>query len=141
MYYTCHLIKIIFNSDRYNNPKDLIINIIPVTDFTFLKTLWTGRFGQIVLAEHHPTNQTKTIKMINMETVSERWHHVEIETNAMAAMGTFPFIVKLESLAKDAEWVYLVMPLVSVGNLYEVILERGSLNETTARFFSAQVRF
>lgn len=127
--------------DRYDNHKDSNINIIPATDFTFLKTLWIGRFGQVVLAEHHPTNQTKTIKMINIETVSERWHHVEIETNAMAAMGTFPFTVKLESLAKDDQWVYLVMPLVSIGNLYEVIVERGSFNENTARFFSAQVRF
>lgn len=58
----------------------------------------------------------------------------------MAAVGTFPFIVKLEYMTKNDEWLYMIMSHVSVGNLLELINEEGHLNETTVRFFSSQVR-
>lgn len=116
------------------------VDVTMMSNFTFLETLWTGSFGHIVLALHHLTNQMKTIKLINTKTLLNHRRRVEIEKNIMTAMGSFPFVAKLESFARDIEWMYLIMPMVSVCNLLEVITQQGSLNETTARFFVSQVR-
>lgn len=126
---------------RYGSPDDSTAVIAaPASDFSYIETLWTGSFGHIVLARHDPTGQIKTIKILGVQTESDGRHRVEIEKNVMAAVGAFPFVARLESLSwDDAGRVYLVMPLVSIGNLFELMADRGQLNETEARFFTAQV--
>lgn len=112
-----------------------------MTDLTLLATLWTGSFGHLSLAKHNVTGQIKTMKIINRKTLAKRRHYVNAERNVMAAIGTFPFTARLEWLAKDVEWLYLVMPMVTVGNLFEIIKDQGQLDETTARFYLAQVKY
>lgn len=126
--------------DRYKSLNESTVIMVPPSDFSFLETLRTGRFGHIVLARHDPTGQIKTIKILGVETTSDRRRRMENEKNIMAAVGAFPFVARLESFSWDAAgWMYLVMPLVSIGNLFELMTERRQFNETEARFFTAQV--
>lgn len=113
-----------------------------ISEFTFLETLRSGSYGNIVLARHVRTNETKTIKMIGARTLadSRKRRVMETEKNVMAAMGAFPFVARLEYFFRDAAWTYLVMPMVFVGTLLDVMAELGPVDETTARFFAAQVR-
>lgn len=126
--------------DSYENADKSITKFIPLSDFSLLETSWVGSYGHIILARHDLTSELKTIKMVGKQTVSEYWDYVETDKNIMAAISTFPFTVKLEGLAQDDQWLYMIMPIVSVNTLFEVLTDKGSLNETTARFFFAQVR-
>lgn len=123
---------------RYGDPN---VDVIPVSDLVFTQKLWTGSFGHLVLARHCATGELKTVKAVSARVVSTWPRNVNADRNAMAAMGTFPFTVRLECWAADTEWLYLIMPMVSVGNLFELVSEHGRLNENVVRFFSAQVRF
>lgn len=125
---------------RYESPDESTVIAAPASDFSFVETLWTGSFGHTVLARHDPTGRIKTIKILGVQTASDGRRRAETEKNVMAAVGAFPFVARLECLSRDdAGRVYLVMPLVSIGNLFELVADRGRLNETEARFFAAQV--
>ncbi|VVC34542.1 Protein kinase domain,Protein kinase-like domain,AGC-kinase, C-terminal [Cinara cedri] len=130
--------------DRYAHlTTNQTVNTVPVSDFKPLETLWTGSFGKMILAHHNPSGQTKTVKMVNLVSTTGKTKQLEkqrnTEKNVMSSIARFPFIVKLEYLAIDAQWMYLVMPIVTVGNLFDLIAQRGPLDETAARFFSAQI--
>jgi len=130
------LLKSLPRLGRYGDPN---VDVIPVSDLAFTQKLWTGSFGHVVLARHCATGELKTVKAVSARVVSTWPRNVNADRNAMAAMGTFPFTVRLECWAADTEWLYLIMPMVSIGTLFELVSEHGRLNENVVRFFSAQV--
>ncbi|KAF0718756.1 cAMP-dependent protein kinase catalytic subunit beta-like, partial [Aphis craccivora] len=121
---------------KYGNPN---MDVIPVSDLAFAQKLWTGSFGHVVLARHCATGELKTVKAVSVRMASTSPRNVNADRNVMAAMGTFPFTVRLECWAADAEWLYFIMPMVSIGTLFELVSEYGRLSENVVRFFSAQI--
>ncbi|CAH1732401.1 cAMP-dependent protein kinase catalytic subunit beta-like isoform X1 [Aphis gossypii] len=121
---------------KYGNPN---MDVIPVSDLVFAQKLWTGSFGHVVLARHCATGELKTVKAVSARVASTSPRNVNADRNVMAAMGTFPFTVRLECWAADAEWLYFIMPMVSIGTLFELVSEYGRLSENVVRFFSAQI--
>lgn len=73
--------------------------------------------------------------------VARRTDQTRMDRNVMAAVSAFPFVARLEWLALDGVGrTYVVMPLVTACNLFELMAERGSFDEPTARFYTTQVR-
>lgn len=131
------------NARRYDGQPDGGTEAVaaPVSDFTFLATLWTGDYGHVALARHEPTGRTKTVKVMEAAAAAHRTDQTRMDRNVMAAVSAFPFVARLECLALDGVGrTYLVMPLVAVCNLFELMVERGSFDEPTARFYTTQVR-
>lgn len=129
------------NAHRYDGRSDggTEAAAAPASDFTFLAILWTGDYGHVALARHEPTGSTKTVMVME---AARRTNQTRMDRNVMAAVSAFPFVARLEWLALDGVGrTYVVMPLVAACNLFELMAERGSFDEPTARFYTTQVRF
>lgn len=110
-------------------------------DFHIMKTLGTGSFGRVVLAQHRQKEgKLLAIKMMEKKHVvkTKQVQHTIAEIRVMDAVN-FPFMVKMEYFFVDNVYLFLVMPFINGGEMFGHLRTLRKFDENLSRFYTAQV--
>lgn len=120
--------------------------------YVIKELLGTGAFSEVRLCEHRETGQAFAVKIIDKKAlkgkedsleneirVLKRFSARRNESDADKAWFTHPNIVQLYETYEDKSKVYLIMELVTGGELFDRIVEKGSYTEKDASCLIRQV--
>ncbi|KAL1418249.1 hypothetical protein MTO96_026060 [Rhipicephalus appendiculatus] len=107
--------------------------------YEFKDLLGTGAFSQVVLAESKDTpGVMHAIKCIDKKALKGKEDSLENEIKVLRRLK-HPNIVQLLETYEDKNKVYLVMELVTGGELFDRIVEKGSYTEKDASDLIRQI--
>ncbi|XP_037925477.1 calcium/calmodulin-dependent protein kinase type 1 isoform X2 [Hermetia illucens] len=107
--------------------------------FSLKELLGTGAFSEVRLAESRENpGQLFAVKIIDKKALKGKEDSLENEIKVLRRL-THPNIVQLLETYEDKTKVYLVMELVTGGELFDRIVEKGSYTEKDASDLIRQV--
>ncbi|XP_023661221.1 calcium/calmodulin-dependent protein kinase type 1-like isoform X2 [Paramormyrops kingsleyae] len=106
--------------------------------YDFKDVLGTGAFSEVVLAEEKQTQRTVAIKCIPKKALEGKENSVENEITVLLRVN-HNNIVSLEDIFESNSHLYLVMQLVSGGELFDRIVEKGFYTEKDASKLIQQI--
>ncbi|XP_061428766.1 calcium/calmodulin-dependent protein kinase type 1-like [Lethenteron reissneri] len=106
--------------------------------FLFRDVLGTGAFSEVVLAEERSTGRHVAIKCIAKTALRGKDNTVENEVSVLSRIK-HENIIALEDIYETDSHLYLIMQLVSGGELFDRIVERGFYTERDASALIRQV--
>ncbi|XP_067361103.1 calcium/calmodulin-dependent protein kinase type 1 isoform X1 [Channa argus] len=106
--------------------------------YDFKDILGTGAFSEVVLAEEKRTQKLVAIKCIPKKALEGKENSIE---NEIAVLHKIKHanIVSLEEIFESKSHLYLVMQLVSGGELFDRIIEKGFYTEKDASKLIQQI--
>ncbi|GBM98234.1 Calcium/calmodulin-dependent protein kinase type 1 [Araneus ventricosus] len=110
--------------------------------YEFKDLLGTGAFSQVVLAESKDEgSKMYAIKCIDKKALKGKEDSLENEIKVLRRLARLkhPNIVQLVETFEDKNKVYLVMELVTGGELFDRIVEKGSYTEKDASHLIRQI--
>ncbi|VDD77456.1 unnamed protein product [Mesocestoides corti] len=110
------------------------------SDFTCVKTVGTGSFGRVCLAQHKRSKRYYAIKILQKAKIVKlkQVEHTLNEKRILSCIN-FPFIVALKTHFKDNANLYMALEFVNGGELFSLLRREGKFKEDTARFYGSQV--
>ncbi|XP_041836017.1 calcium/calmodulin-dependent protein kinase type 1 isoform X1 [Melanotaenia boesemani] len=106
--------------------------------YDFKDTLGTGAFSEVVLAEEKRTHRLVAVKCIPKKALEGKENSIENEIAVLHKIK-HPNIVSLEEIFESKSHLYLVMQLVSGGELFDRIIEKGFYTEKDASKLIKQI--
>ena len=105
-------------------------------EYTFGKTLGTGAFGQVRLAIHKATKQTRAVKIIPKAKVD-----IKLLVNEISVLSklSHPNIMQLYEIFDDNTNIYIVSEYCKGGELFDIISNRGNFSEKDACIIMKQL--
>lgn len=106
--------------------------------YDFKEVLGTGAFSEVVLAEEKRTQKLVAVKCIPKKALEGKENSIE---NEIAVLHKIKHanIVSLEEIFESKTHLYLVMQLVSGGELFDRIIEKGFYTERDASKLILQI--
>jgi len=98
-------------------------------EYIFGKTIGTGSFGQVRLAIHKATKQTRAVKIIQKSKVDTKVLFNEI--NVLSKLS-HPNIMQIYEIFDDNTNIYIVSEYCKGGELFEIISTKGNFSEKDA---------
>ena len=105
-------------------------------EYTFGKTLGTGSFGQVRLAIHKATKQTRAVKILPKSKVDLKL--LINEVNILSKLS-HPNIMQIYEIFDDNTNIYIVSEYCKGGELFEIISNKGSFSEKDACIIMKQL--
>lgn len=106
--------------------------------FEFKEVLGSGAFSEVVLAEEKVTGKLFAVKCIPKKALKGKESSIENEITVLKKIK-HENIVALEDIYESPSHLYLVMQLVSGGELFDRIVEKGFYTEKDASTLIRQV--
>merc|ERR1711916_277782 len=99
--------------------------------YTIGKTLGTGTFSVVKKATHKETDDTFAIKIIDKRSCGDKTEMIMTEVDILKRVD-HPNIICMKELFETPQKLYLVVELVTGGELFDRIVEKGSFSEKDA---------
>ncbi|XP_037316524.2 calcium/calmodulin-dependent protein kinase type 1D [Pungitius pungitius] len=106
--------------------------------FDFKEVLGTGAFSEVVLAQEKLTGRMFAVKCIPKKALKGKESSIENEIAVLRRIK-HENIVALEDIHESPDHLYLIMQLVSGGELFDRIVEKGFYTEKDASTLIRQV--
>ncbi|KAK3526302.1 hypothetical protein QTP70_022690 [Hemibagrus guttatus] len=106
--------------------------------FEFKEILGTGAFSEVVLAQERATGKMYAVKCIPKKALRGKESSIENEIAVLRKIK-HENIVALEDIYESPNHLYLIMQLVSGGELFDRIVEKGFYTEKDASALIKQV--
>uniref|UniRef100_A0A8B9GBA0 Calcium/calmodulin dependent protein kinase I n=1 Tax=Amazona collaria TaxID=241587 RepID=A0A8B9GBA0_9PSIT len=106
--------------------------------YEFREVLGTGAFSEVVLAEEKATRKLVAIKCITKKALQGKETSIENEIAVLHKIK-HPNIVALDDIYESSTHLYLIMQLVSGGELFDRIVEKGFYTERDASALIRQI--
>ncbi|XP_070996785.1 calcium/calmodulin-dependent protein kinase type 1D-like [Oncorhynchus clarkii lewisi] len=106
--------------------------------FELKEILGTGAFSEVVLAQERSTGKMFAVKCIPKKALKGKESSIENEINVLRKIK-HENIVALEDIYESSNHLYLIMQLVSGGELFDRIVEKGFYTEKDASTLIRQV--
>ncbi|KAM8740711.1 calcium/calmodulin-dependent protein kinase type 1D isoform X1 [Acanthopagrus latus] len=106
--------------------------------FDFKEVLGTGAFSEVVLAQEKLTGRMFAVKCIPKKALKGKESSIENEIAVLRKIK-HENIVALEDIYESPDHLYLIMQLVSGGELFDRIVEKGFYTEKDASTLIRQV--
>eukprot|EP00835_Amoeboradix_gromovi_P003071 NODE_191_length_15469_cov_0.243071.p3 type:complete len:604 gc:universal NODE_191_length_15469_cov_0.243071:4484-6295(+) len=97
-------------------------------EYDILETLGSGAFSEVKKAIHKETKNLVAIKIIDRAKCKGKESMIQSEIDILKKVE-HPNIVKLYEIFESPDKIYLVMELVTGGELFDSIVERGKYTE------------
>lgn len=109
-------------------------------DFEQQKIIGTGAFGVVYLAKHLVTGRFYAMKTLEKERIIKlkQIRHSYYEKKILCSLN-FPFCVYMKFFFKDNVYLYYVLPYIAGGEMFSHLRKLGKFEESTSRFYGAQV--
>lgn len=108
-------------------------------DLTFSRVIGTGGFG-VVKMVHAKDGSRYALKCVSKKPLAANGQkETLINERSILAEADHPFIVRLVQSFRNEAFVYLLMELVSGGELLEALTHLGILNKTQALFYTGSI--
>ena len=98
------------------------------SSYKFLKVIGYGQFGTVRKAIKTTSNKQYAIKSISKAKAERKFNILKRELEILSIID-HPNIIKLHEIYEDEKYLHLVLDLCKGGDLYDYILNKGSLNE------------
>ncbi|KAJ3430111.1 protein kinase [Anaeramoeba flamelloides] len=107
------------------------------------KTLGKGSFAKVKLATHNKTKQKVAIKIIQKEDISNSKNLLEKVRREIAVQRLMkhPNVLRIYDVYETSEHLFIILEYVSGGELFDYIVEKGSVPREEARIFFQQIIF
>eukprot|EP00184_Porphyridium_aerugineum_P006864 CAMPEP_0184707390 /NCGR_PEP_ID=MMETSP0313-20130426/37244_1 /TAXON_ID=2792 /ORGANISM="Porphyridium aerugineum, Strain SAG 1380-2" /LENGTH=1578 /DNA_ID=CAMNT_0027168965 /DNA_START=402 /DNA_END=5138 /DNA_ORIENTATION=+ len=111
-----------------------------VGNYLLLETIGYGSFGKVKHAVHEETTEQYAVKVMEKKKIRNKQLSEQIrrEISIMAHLK-HPNVVRLHQVLASAEKIYIVMELITGGELFDEILRRKRLPEDEARNYFQQL--
>ncbi|KAF9784064.1 kinase-like domain-containing protein [Thelephora terrestris] len=113
-----------------------------IEDFVIHRTLGTGSFGRVHLAQSRRNLRFYAIKVLNKEKVVrlKQVDHTNSEQGILLSIS-HPFIINLWGTFQDATNLYMIMDFVHGGELFTLLrkAQGGRFPDPVAKFYAAEV--
>lgn len=126
--------------NRYAHPVKKIHEIrMRATDFTVVKTIGRGAFGEVQLVRYKPTSKVYAMKLLSKFEMIKRSESAFFweERDIMAHANT-DWIVRLQYSFQDNKYLYMVMEFMPGGDLVN-LMSNYDVPEQWAKFYTAEV--
>ena len=125
------------------NPKDLVRKTpkrINLEDYELTKGLGEGAFGKVYLTEHRSSDALYAFKQLKKNEIikSHQVDHLMNECYILYSLD-HPFIVKMEGMAQDQRYLFIIMEFVAGGELFKYLRRVGKFNKFQTSFYAGQV--
>eukprot|EP01029_Cantina_marsupialis_P032171 TRINITY_DN95_c1_g1_i1.p1 TRINITY_DN95_c1_g1~~TRINITY_DN95_c1_g1_i1.p1 ORF type:complete len:425 (+),score=151.26 TRINITY_DN95_c1_g1_i1:102-1376(+) len=104
------------------------------------KTLGEGSFGKVKLGQHRDTNERVAIKVLEKDKIAKLNMGAQIKKEiSMMKLVNHPNVVQLKGVLVSRTKIFIVLELVTGGELFDKIVAAGRFDEDTARFYFRQL--
>lgn len=109
-------------------------------DFRLMKTVGTGTFSRVRIAQYHRTEEIIVIKIMRKADIVKmrQVEHIKNEKNILSSIS-HPLLVNLRYTFQDRSNLYLVFDYVPGGELFRMLRTQGQFPLATTRFYAAEV--
>eukprot|EP00820_Chromera_velia_P028903 Cvel_11978.t1-p1 / transcript=Cvel_11978.t1 / gene=Cvel_11978 / organism=Chromera_velia_CCMP2878 / gene_product=RAC-beta serine/threonine-protein kinase A, putative / transcript_product=RAC-beta serine/threonine-protein kinase A, putative / location=Cvel_scaffold768:16140-17414(-) / protein_length=425 / sequence_SO=supercontig / SO=protein_coding / is_pseudo=false len=113
---------------------------VTLDDFTLLKVIGKGSYGQVMLVRSKYDGNVYAMKMLRKENIVKRnqVEHTKTERSVLEYIS-HPFIVQLVYAFQTAKKLYFVLEYCPGGELFFHLSRAGRFTEVRARFYSAEI--
>ncbi|XP_077416531.1 cGMP-dependent protein kinase 2 isoform X1 [Vanacampus margaritifer] len=107
----------------------------PLDHMDVVATLGVGGFGRVELVKVKGEDVTFALKMIKKKHVVEnrQEEHIHSERRILAEASS-PFVVRMFRTFRDDKYVYMLLEACLGGEVWSLLRDRGSFDETTSKF-------
>ena len=134
------------NERLITNQKDLVLSVIPenlskiTRDYRILPTvLGRGAYGEVRKAVHLATNELRAIKVIyKQDCHPDHQEKIFKEINVLRHLD-HPNIVRIYEYFHTNRFIFIVMELITGGELFDRIVSAKSLSERSAARYAEQI--
>eukprot|EP00392_Amoebophrya_sp_AT5.2_P011771 g11856.t1 len=109
-------------------------------DFEMIRSLGVGSFGRVKFAKMLSDGSPVAVKFMKKHEIIKlkQVDHINQERNLMSQIK-HPFIVEMKGSFKDDRFVYIVMEVVTGGELFTHLRKANRFPDETAKFYSGHV--
>jgi serine/threonine kinase 38 len=114
---------------------------ITLDDFERIAIIGRGAFGEVSLVRSCESGELYAMKRLRKNEMvrKDQVAHVRAERDLLVLAESASYVCKLYCTFQDAEHLYLVMEYLPGGDLMQLLIQRDTLDEDSARFYAAEI--